>query len=288
MAERPVHYLTIGHVAKDLTPGRNLPLEHTLGGTVSFSALTAMGLDYTPGIVTAHAGDLDLTPVAGLPMAALASPATTTFENIYTGGGRLQYLRAQALPLTAEAVPTHWLRAPIVHLGPLDREVDYALAAAFSGAFLGLTPQGWLRQWDAEGRVQPAVVDWPAAPEVLGHASAAVLSIDDLGGDWAVAEQWAKLTRVLVITQGAEGCTVFVRGQGARTFRGAPQVEVDPTGAGDVFATAYFINLYETDDPWGSARFANQMAGLSVTRPGLSGVPSREEAGYCRARAARG
>ena len=82
---------------------------------------------------------MDLTPLAGLPMAALESPATTTFENIYTGGGRLQYLRAQALPLTAEAVPTNWLRAPIVHLGPLDREVDYALAAAFSGAMRSFT-----------------------------------------------------------------------------------------------------------------------------------------------------
>jgi sugar/nucleoside kinase (ribokinase family) len=153
---------------------------------------------------------------------------------------------------------------------------------------LGLTPQGWLRQWDAAGRVQPAVVDWPEAPTVLGYASATVLSIDDLGGDWAVAEQWAKFSRVLVITQSAEGCTVFVRGQGARVFSAAPQVEVDPTGAGDIFATAFFINYYETDDPWASARFANQMAGLSVTRPGLAGVPSREEASYCRTRTARG
>ncbi len=284
MVERAVHYLTIGHVAKDLTPAGG----HTLGGTVSFSALTAHGLDYTPGIVTAHAGDVDLSPLAGLPLAALPSPETTTFENIYSGGGRTQFLRARAVPLGAEAVPLNWLRAPLVHLGPLDREVDYDLAAAFSGSFLGLTPQGWLRQWDAEGRVQPAVVDWPEAPQVLGHASAVVLSIDDLAGDWAVAEQWAKLARVLVITQGAEGCTVFVRGQGARTFQGARQVEVDPTGAGDIFATAYFINYYETDDPWGSARFANQMAGLSVTRPGLAGVPTREEASYCRSRAARG
>ena len=284
MAERPVQYLTIGHVAKDLTPDGS----HTLGGTVSFAALTAVDLDYTPGIVTAHAGDLDLNLLAGLPMAALPSPETTTFENIYSGGGRTQFLRARAVPLAAEAVPLTWMRAPIVHLGPLDREVDYALASAFSGAFLGLTPQGWLRQWDAAGRVQPAVVDWPEAPQVLGHANAVVLSIDDLAGDWAVAEQWAKLTRVLVITQGAEGCTVFVRGQGARTFQGARQIEVDPTGAGDIFATAFFINYYETDDPWGSAKFANQMAGISVTRPGLAGVPTREEAGYCRTRAARG
>jgi sugar/nucleoside kinase (ribokinase family) len=90
-----------------------------------------------------------------------------------------------------------------------------------------------------------------------------------------------------VVTQGAEGCTVFVRGQGARQFVAPVQAEVDPTGAGDVFAAAFFINFFETDDPWASARFANQVAALSVTRPGLQGVPDPEEVGYCRVRAAQ-
>jgi sugar/nucleoside kinase (ribokinase family) len=122
---------------------------------------------------------------------------------------------------------------------------------------------------------------------VLSQASAAVLSLDDLAGDWAVAELWSKWAPVLVVTQGAEGCTVFVRGQGARQFVAPVQAEVDPTGAGDVFAAAFFINFFETDDPWASARFANQVAALSVTRPGLQGVPDPEEVGYCRVRAAQ-
>src|SRR5688572_29339948 len=105
MASQPaeaVHYLIVGHVAKDLTPDG-----HTLGGTASFAALTARALGYTPGIVTAAATDLPLTPLAGLPVARLDSPFSTTFENIYTPAGRTQYLRAQALPLTAEAIPLH-------------------------------------------------------------------------------------------------------------------------------------------------------------------------------------
>ena len=73
-----------------------------------------------------------------------------------------------------------------------------------------------------------------------------------------------------------------------RQFSAPPQREVDPTGAGDIFAAAFFINLYETDDPWASARFANQVAALSVTRRGLASVPTREEMGYCRTRALLG
>jgi sugar/nucleoside kinase (ribokinase family) len=77
----------------------------------------------------------------------------------------------------------------------------------------------------------------------------------------------------------------LVRGEGARQFPAPPQPEVDPTGAGDVFAAAFFINLYETNDPWASARFANQVAALSITRAGLAGVPTPDEISLCRIRA---
>jgi sugar/nucleoside kinase (ribokinase family) len=283
MAEAAVHYLAIGHVTKDLTP-----LGPQLGGTVSFAALTARALDYSPGLVTACGPDLDLSRLAGLALTLVPSDESTTFENLYSAAGRTQFIRAQAAPLTAADIPLHWLRAPIVHLAPLAREVEQDLAASLSGSFVGLTPQGWMRRWDAEGRVTATPAAWPEAPDVLAHASAVVLSVDDIGGDWAVAERWARHARVLVITQSAEGCTVFVRGRGARQFPAPPQVEVDPTGAGDIFAAAFFINYYETDDPWASAQLANQVAALSVTRAGLDSVPTREEVGYCRTRAMRG
>jgi sugar/nucleoside kinase (ribokinase family) len=282
MAADAVHYLLVGHVAKDLTPAGPV-----LGGTVSYAALTARALGYTPGIVTAAATDLDLAPLAGVPLARAASPDSTTFENIYGPNGRTQFLRARAAPLTAADIPLHWLRAPVVHLAPLDQEIDPALAAELNGGFLGLTPQGWLREWDAEGRVSHNLA-WPAAAQTLRQAHATVLSIADVSGDWAVAEQWAKAAPILVVTEGAAGCTVFVQGQGARQFRAPPMDEVDPTGAGDVFAAAYFINLYETGDAWGSARFANQVAARSVSRVGIAGVPAPEEVAYCRVAAAQG
>ncbi len=282
MAEDAVHYLLVGHVAKDLTPDGPI-----LGGTVSFASLTARALGYTPGIVTAAGEDLDLSPLAGIPLERVPSPHSTTFENIYGPEGRTQYLRALAVPLTAAAIPTHWLRAPIVHLAPLAAEMDPGLAAELNSGFLGLTPQGWLREWDADQRVSHNLA-WPAALDTLSQAHAAVLSIADVGGDWAVAERWAKAARVLVVTTGPEGCTVFVQGQGTRQFR-APQVEeVDPTGAGDVFAAAFFVNLYETGDPWASARFANQVAARSVTRQGIGGVPVPDEIGFCRVAAGQG
>lgn len=276
----PVYYLAIGHVARDLTPDGP-----RLGGSVAFAALTAQALGYAPGIVTACADDVDLRPLDGLALHRLAAPHSTTFENRYGPEGRTQYLRARSAPLTSADVPLEWLRAPIVHLAPLAGELDPELSLAFDGALVGLTPQGWLRAWDEAGRVYPR--DWPDAAVLLPRVSAVVLSVEDVRGDWALLERWAKLARVLAVTEGPRGCSVFVRGQGARQFAAPPQTEADPTGAGDVFAAAFFIHLYETGDPWAAAVLANQLASVSVTRLGLAGAPTPEEVGLARLRAER-
>jgi len=50
---------------------------------------------------------------------------------------------------------------------------------------------------------------------------------------------------------------------------------VDPTGAGDIFAAAFFIRYRESADVIEAARFANACAALSVRKAGLAGVPTR-------------
>jgi sugar/nucleoside kinase (ribokinase family) len=272
-----IDYLALGHVARDLIPGGA-----RLGGTAAFAALTARALGYRPGLVTAAAPDLDLAPLNGLDLALAASPDSTTFENIYGPEGRTQFLRALAAPLRRDSIPAGWEQARLIHLAPLAREFSPALAQDFAGRFVGLTPQGWLREWGADGRVQKS--DWPEAAATLPHVNATVLSIEDIRGEWAVAEAWARAARVLVVTQAELGCTVFVRGEGARQFAAAPAEVIDPTGAGDIFAAAFFAHLYETEDAWAAARFANQMGAISVTRAGLAGVPEPEEVALCRIR----
>jgi sugar/nucleoside kinase (ribokinase family) len=58
----------------------------------------------------------------------------------------------------------------------------------------------------------------------------------------------------------------------------APNVEeVDATGAGDIFAAAFFIQLSQSRNPWEAAAFANDIAAQSVTAPGLQGIPTKRE-----------
>lgn len=276
-----VHYLAVGHLARDLhaTGWR-------VGGTVAYAALTAQALGYTPGLLSAHPPDLTDPVLTAILCTRIASPHSTSFENLYTPAGREQFLRSHATPLTLADVPLEWLRAPVIHLGPIAHEIGEEFLGAFPGAFIGLTPQGWLRQWDDAGRVSPR--PWAEAALYLPHVNAVVVSLEDFGGDWAMAERWAKMTPVLVVTEGKNGCTLFVRNQGARQLAAPAQAEVDATGAGDIFAAAFFIHLYETNEPLISAQFATQLAALSVTRAGLAAVPTPDEVGLARVRVALG
>jgi sugar/nucleoside kinase (ribokinase family) len=270
---QPVDYLAIGHLAHDLTSGGA-----RLGGTVAYAALTARALGMKPGIVTAVGNETPLDALHGIPVVSIESPRSTTFENIYTSAGRLQYLRAQAARIDFGDVPAAWRNAAIVHLGPIADELDSILPDDFSPALLGVTPQGWMRQWDSDGRVSQRA--WDNAEAVLKSAGAVVISRDDVHGDNELIEHYAHQTHMLVVTEGAEGCVLHWHGD-RRRFR-APEVnEVDATGAGDIFAAAFFIRLHNTRDPWEAARFATLIASRSVTRAGLEGIPTHAEIESC-------
>ena len=273
VALEPVDYLVIGHVAHDLTPQGP-----RLGGTAAYSALTAQALGVRVGIVTASGPETSLASLGNIPVVSLESPNSTIFENIYTEHGRIQYLRARATRIDFNQVPQAWRNASIIHLGPIASELDATLPDGFSPALLGLTPQGWMRQWDSECRVSRS--EWRDADAALAGAHAVVISREDVNGDDELIEHMAHQTRVLAVTESAAGAVLYWNGD-RRRFR-APEVkEVDATGAGDIFAAAFFVRLFKTRDPWEATRFATLVASCSVTRPGLNAIPTAREIEEC-------
>ncbi len=264
-------YLIIGNVTRDLLPDGG----YTVGGTVTYASRAALAMGCRVAAVTSYAPALNLDSVlTGVEVLRKPAEETMTFENVYTPTGRVQFLHAVAAPLHLEDVPPRWRRPDVVHLGPLAAECDPALVEAFPGALVATTPQGWMRTWDATGRVR--VSDWPAAEKVLPRVDAAVLSIHDVGGDEGMIARLVRLAPILVVTLGAKGCRVYVDGQ-ARHVPVTPRPEVDPTGAGDIFAAVFFVHLRQTGDPWAAANLANRVAALSVGRRGWAGTPTRAE-----------
>jgi len=268
-----VDYLVIGHLTRDLTPQGP-----RLGGTAAYSSLTARALGLRVGIVTAWGSELPLGSLSDIPIVSFPAEASTTFENIYTPQGRKQHIREIAPRLDYYLVPEQWRNADIVHLGPVAQEVEPGLVRYFHESLIGLTPQGWLRSWDSDGHVTPS--EWPEGTFTLQQAGATVISVEDVQGDEERIEEMASSCRILAVTEANLGARLYWNGD-VRRFRPPSVHEVDATGAGDIFAAAFFTRLYLTRDPWEAARFATLLSAYSVTRVGLDSIPTPEEIQEC-------
>jgi sugar/nucleoside kinase (ribokinase family) len=275
VTHQPVDYLIVGHVAVDITP-----TGVQLGGTVSYSALTARALGLRVGIVTSSGADAPLEALDGIQIVNIPAEHSTTFENVKTESGRRQTLHHQAAPIFLEHIPQAWRKAPIIHLAPIARELESSLSEKLSGTFLGITPQGWMRVWDENGQVAACVWDANAGEQALGQAGAVVMSVEDVNRDLEQVEAMAHQTRILCLTEGEAGAVLYWNGD-RRRFRPVEVREVDATGAGDIFAAAFFMRYYNTRDPWEATRFATNLAARSVTRVGLNGIPTAQEIEEC-------
>jgi sugar/nucleoside kinase (ribokinase family) len=282
----------IGHVTRDVLDGGT-----RAGGTVLYAGVAAARLGRRVGIATVCGADFELpAELADVDVARRDAAHTTTFaltapvalataSDGASPGERTLRLLERAPALRAADVPPTWRTGVrpasaaerpdrIVHLAPVADEVPRGAVAWCRGGQVVATPQGWLRRFGLNGEVAPLSAPLEALPSA--GLDALVLSVEDVGGDEEAIHQLGRRVPVLVATRGARGCTVYARGP-AVDVPSPPAREVDATGAGDVFAAAFFVRLGETGDPVASACFAACAAALSVEGRGLSRIPTRAQ-----------
>jgi pfkB family carbohydrate kinase len=269
-----VDYLLIGHVTVDRLDEKRV----VLGGTATYAALTARNMGARVGVHTSTSYEPGLIDtLGGILVARIPAEYTSCFVNEYTAGKRRQTIESVAEKLTYEQILPEWRNPPVVHLGPLCQEIDASLVGRFPRSLVGVTPQGWMRGWGEDGVVH--AVEWTDAERVLARAHAVVISEDDVA-DASVITQWATKARMLVVTLGERGCDVYRQAEPepfhSPAFKSG--TEVDPTGAGDVFATAFLWHLYKSGGDWRvAADWANCVASFVVERRGPQGVPKLAE-----------
>jgi len=261
-------YLVIGHITRDLIDGSTVP-----GGTVVYSALCAHNLEQKTGVITACDAGCRPKSLEHIPVYRIPSYGTTTFENLETESGRKQILHKVAKPIGCEDLPALASPPKIVHLGPVADELDAGIVDIFPNSFIGITPQGWMRQKDKNDIVQ--YQEWKSADLLLPRADAVVLSIEDVQGDRKLIEQYAGKCKVLALTEGYHGALVYWNGD-MRRFSAPSVPSTDATGAGDIFAAVFFSTLYRSNDPWASGKLAVSIASDSVSRVGIKGVPDAD------------
>ncbi len=264
-------YLAVGHVTLDRqSDGGYLP-----GGTVIFSSVQAARLGLRAGIVTAgNPADFTslLAPFRREVRIELHPAAhSTIFVNVGVGAARRQTLPDWAGPLD---LGTSLPPARIIHLGPVAREIDLDWLPDFpANVFVGATPQGWLRRWDAEGHVSE--VDLTLPDVLTARLDALVLSETEARRAPGVIAAVRAGGGLVAITRDAEGCTILDR-DSAIDVPTASYPFVDDTGAGDIFATGFFVALAAGRAPRAAAAFANVAAGLSLAGRGPAAIVGRD------------
>lgn len=265
----PPDFVVVGHVTVDELPEGLRP-----GGSVLYAGLLAHRQGLRVGILTSHGADFprDVLPPE-IEVVSVPAPATTRFALDYTPEGRTLTIRARAAPLEPAHLPPHFAEAGIAYLAPVADEVSPDLAAAFPEAAVGVGAQGWCRRWDQAGNV--AMRAWADPAGVLRRAQALFLSSDDVAGWESQALELYQQVPVGALTLAARGALLFVNGE-RHHVTPAPATEIEPTGAGDVFAAAFLIRYNATGDPHEAASYAAVAGALTVEGEGIAGVPSAE------------
>ena len=268
-ALNPIDYLIVGHITQDLIPGGA-----QVGGTAVYSALTAAAMGMKVGVVTAWGEEVPLPEMENVQIFNHQADQSTTFENQYTADGRVQYVHHVAPRLDYYHIPELWRKTAQIHIAPILGEVESGMVRYFPDAFIGITPQGYLREYNADGKIYAA--DWPEADFVLQKCAATVISREDIDDSQQRLDELASASPVLVVTDGFGPIWIVQNGQ-EQLLTPARVEELDPTGAGDIFATAFFISFYKTHQAEKAAEFASRVAGQSVSKRGVAGVPTKDE-----------
>lgn len=285
-------YTTVGHVTIDVLDDRS----RRAGGTAFYSALQAARLGLRARILTrglpAEIHELLAPYCHELELTLQPAPCTTTLRTFGSGSQRSQRVLAWAGPIDDELA----LDTAILHLAPVAREIPRgwptrggAGGAAGEGAahregvpFVGLTPQGLVRQWDApDGRiahVAPTGAAARAAAELAAGCHAIVVSEHERASCAGLIAAATAAGALVAVTAGAGPNTILVPGGQALACE-VPELErpVDDLGAGDVFAAAFFIALSEGRSPLDAAAFANAAAAVRMCGTGAGAIGGRAE-----------
>jgi hypothetical protein len=262
-------YVVVGHVTVDVDArtGARKP-----GGTALYSGLQAARLGCRTLVVTA--GDPRelrelLAPFADeLDLLVQPRAYTTTFV---TTGSELERSQRR-IGWAGEIEDPGPIDARIVHIAPVARETG--LVRPGGTGFVGVTPQGLLRGWDADGTPDLVKLDPGLMPP---RYDALVLDERERLLCEPMVSEVAQAGVAVAVTAAERGVSLL--GPGVRLPAFEPTAFVEDLGAGDVFSAAFFIALSEGRDQVAAARLGQAAACLRLAGAGAGAVARREAIG---------
>ena len=246
------------------------------GGSVTYASATVRKLGWEPGALTTCGHDFDpARELPGVPVFVERGKSTTRFVNEYGPDGvRRQVLLSRAGLIHVGPLPEEWRRPDALLLAPLAGEIEGALAPSFEAEAVGAIAQGWVRAFAPDGAVSPS--EWRDPGAALQGVHVLFVSQHDLPPSGLQPRDFLRWVPMVAVTRGWRGAQLLTR-DATHDVPGYPRPEVDPTGAGDVFAAAFMVRYQETGDALEAAAFANCAASCAVEGVGASSLGDRAE-----------
>ncbi len=252
------NFTCIGHVCHDLIDDN-----FVLGGSSAYASVFASELGISTSIITRFGNNFNYKAYLqnkGIVIKNENSSESTIFENIYAGSNRTQFLRSWAEKISDNFVLKHVSNKDLVLFCPIADETSLDILGKTDCGLVGATIQGWLRKWDNSGSVSAKTIDW----EKLKYADVLILSYEDLIGLENVLEVLRGLGNIVVVTNAEKGADIFHKGDQYHV-PAQPIKLVNPTGAGDVFATAFMIKFLNSNNITRAAEFAHESAARVIS-----------------------
>ncbi len=247
-----------------------------LGGSVAYSALAARRLGWEAAILTCAGHEFDPDhELPGVRVFVRRSSATTRFVNEYESDGtRRQVVTSRADDIDLAPLGEEWRAPDALLLGPVAGELFGVSASSFEAGCVGAIAQGYVRKVEPDGQVELRA--WQQPTRDLAGVHVLFLSEHDVTDAEARARELLGSVPIVALTRGWQGLTLLTR-DGEYEVPSLPRAEVDPTGAGDVFATAFLVRYHETNDPLEAAAFGACAASCVVEGLGASTLGDRQE-----------
>lgn len=273
-------FLVVGNITKDELISKSGRLI-SFGGS-SYAGIAAARLGYKAHLLCRSRSNRELDPwikklrEEGIEVEVQPDDHITFFVNDYSYGERRQLL----LEHTGKIVYSSLGRMDIIHFDPMFCEIDLeSLKKARKDCeILSLDVQGLVR-----ARKDKRVFGrfWEERGEFLCHidflkvGKKEIELVSKKRSYRKVCEELLSMgAKVVALTLGEKGSVVF--GEDYYEIPAYRTQEIDPTGAGDVYATAFAIKYFESREALTSGLFASAASSFVIEDFGTKNIAARE------------
>ena len=267
-----VGHIVFDHIARD---GRSF--ERQLGSPCVYASLGARALDASVVVGSKVGRDLTDDRLLWLKRQGVnvdyvrrINGSTTAFRINYQDCARTMWTEARCQSITRTDL-ANFPQSSSLHLGPILNEIPQSVALWLTerDTVACLDPQGFLRRTLRDGRV--GRLKWRNT-KLLKRLDVLKLSEDEaavvLGRKLSTRKLMALGPRVVLITKGGSGTTIWSRENGMFRVPAFKTRVRDPTGAGDALVGAMLVIWARTGDLLWSVSVGSAVASFVVERVG--------------------